>query len=302
MRLFDPHSWPVHRDPADPFDGASTLPDADASWEDHRSWARPALPDQETWAAIDLRWQQLAWQVLRGERAWGDPELAAAAGALGLIGPRKPDRRPLPVAPWDPPLALQVDLVENHAPDLPEAALDFVLGPYGELSPSPALRRLAAAVMLFSKVHSHGRSTVDVWGRDADRPTLAQRRGLKSLGRAPACLWRVEAERWSPLLPLMPGAVPSGPVAGSVTPLVPGPTPVAVARVVPQADGRWVAHTALGLPEAPPRDLLLRRLTLALQRVRRQNRRATWEDVLRARAPLLYRICATWTAAAREDA
>ncbi len=301
MRHLDPFGWPLAPEPTDPWDGASTLPDPDASWADHLAWARPPLPDQATWAAEDGLWQHQTWEVLRGERSWQDPEWLATSQRLGLVGPRTHDKRPLPLAPFPLDLALQADMLENQAPDLPEAALDFVLGPYADLAPPQSLRNLAAAVTLFLRVHDHGRRTVDAWVRDAGRPHLDLRRALKALGRAPPMLWDTTVNPWVPLLPVMDGARPTSPVEGEVTPLVPGPTLCAVARVVPLPDGRWVAHTALGLPQPPPQDLLLRRLMLTLWRVRRAHRRATWEDALRARPEVLYRTCATWCGEALED-
>jgi len=301
LRLLDPLGWPQAHDPADPWDGASTLPDPDASYKDHVTWSDPPLPDRETWAAQDALWQRLTWEVLRGQRSWRDPAWLACSQGLGLVGPRTHDRRPLPVAPVAPSADFQVDMVENHGPDLPEAGCDFVLGPYGDLAPGVALRQLAAAVMLFTRVHSEGRRTVDAWVRDSGRPHLDLRRALKALGRAPPMLWDPHRTPWRPLLPVMAGALPPGEVEGPITPLVPGAIAAVVARVVPMADGRWVAHTALGLPSTPPAEPLVRRLTLCLWRTRRANRRATWEDALRARPEVLYRTCATWCAEALED-
>lgn len=301
MRHLDPYGWPLALDPADPWDGVSTLPDPDASWADHQVRTRPPLPDQETWAADDTLWQAQAHEVLRGERSWSDPDWLACATRLGLIGPLTHDRRALSLATVDLPLQLQVDLLENQGPDLPEAGLDFVLGPYADLDPPQPLRALAAAVMMWLRVHAHGRRTVDAWVRDAGKPHLDQRQALKALERAPPMLWDTTVTPWRPLLPVMAGALPPGPVEGVITPLVPGPTVCAVARLLPLSDGRWVAHTALGLPLVPPSDVLIRRLTLALWRLRRSNRRATWEDALRARPEVLYRTCATWCGEALED-
>ncbi len=294
MRLLDPHGWPTHLDTSDPWDGASTLPDPDTSWEDHKAWTFPPLPDRETWAQVDDRWQQLVWEVLRGERPFDDPLLLETSDQLGLLGPRTHDARPLPRAPLDPPLLMQVDLVENWAPDLPEAGLDFVLGPYGDMETSRPLRQLAAAVLLFARVHHHGRRTLDAWAKDADRPLLEARQALKALERTPPMLWDCSKPTWRPLLPLMTGALPQGPVEGTPVPLIPGPVQAVVARVLPIANGRWVAHTPLGLPGPPDVDLLLRRLNLVLWRQRRANRRASWEDGLRAQPEVLYRTCATW--------
>jgi hypothetical protein len=212
----------LHVDATDPWDGASTLPDDDTSWLDHQTWTLEPLKDRETWTALDLAWQRMAWQVLQGERSFRDSEFAKTSHRLGLVGPRTHDGRALPRAPFDPSLNMQVDLVENWAPDLPAAGLDFVLGPYGEMNPARPLRKLAAAVMLYAKVHRNGRRTLDTWARDRQKPDLASRRALKALYRAPTMLWDCTSPLWRPLLPLMDGALPEQPVESAAVSLTGG--------------------------------------------------------------------------------
>ncbi len=55
----------------------------------------------------------------------------------------------------------------------------------------------------------------------------------------------------------------------------------------------WLA-CALPLPGLPPRDVLVRRLALEQNRLRRHDRRTSLEDLLRDRAEVLYRTCCEW--------
>ena len=48
------------------------------------------------------------------------------------------------------------------------------------------------------------------------------------------------------------------------------------------------------LPGRPPTAAIVRRLSLELLRLRREERRSSWEDLLRKRAELLYRLALGW--------
>ncbi len=294
MNLLDPYGWPLHQEPADPWDSASTLADSHRSWEDHRAWTAAPYPDRETWQAADDRWQALVWEVLRGQRAWADPELLAATTALGLDGPLRHDRRPLPTSGVVPTLDLLCDLVEDWMPDGTEAGADVVLGPWADEDPDRELRKLAAAVLLHGRTHLHGRRTLDAWLRDLVKPPPPLKRALRALDRTPPMLWRISGATWTPALPLAPAACPEGPVEGTPVGLTEDPVSHVVARLLRLEDGRSVAIAPLGLPAVPPTEVLMRRLVLVLWRHRRTNRRASWEDALRARPEVLYRTCATW--------
>ncbi len=294
MNLLQLHDWPLHQEGADPWDSASTLPDSHRSWEDHLSWAPNPFPDPATWEAADDHWQQLTWEVLRGQRHWQDSELLALTARLGLDGPLRHDTRPLPSSPMAPSLESMCDLVEDWTPDGSQAGPDVVLGPWADEEPDRALRMLATAVLLYARTHRHGRRTVDTWQKDRSRPRSIDKRALRALDRTPPMLWKVSGDTWTPILPIADSAWPLGPVSGTPIPLPSRGVTHVVARLLPLDDGTTVAITPLGLPEAPPVDLLMRRLTLALWRHRRTNRRASWEDALRARPEVLYRTCATW--------
>ena len=90
-----------------------------------------------------------------------------------------------------------------------------------------------------------------------------------------------------PHLPLAPLAVPDGPVAGLPT------TPAVVGRAVRTPDG-WRLVAGLPMPQVPPADPVRARLKLELIRLRRRERRLTWEDLLRERSEVLYRTACEW--------
>jgi hypothetical protein len=90
-----------------------------------------------------------------------------------------------------------------------------------------------------------------------------------------------------PVLPLGERQVPDGPVAG--LPDAPG----VIGRAVWTGAG-WHMHCGLPMPELPPAGPLLDRLDLELMRVRRRERRLTWEVLLRERSEVLYRSACEW--------
>jgi hypothetical protein len=81
-----------------------------------------------------------------------------------------------------------------------------------------------------------------------------------------------------PLLPVAEPWIPSGP----------GPRGICVGRAY-RVEAGWAWSGCLALPRVPDRDVLLRRLHLELWRERRFERRASLEDMLRARPEVLYR-------------
>lgn len=72
-----------------------------------------------------------------------------------------------------------------------------------------------------------------------------------------------------------------------------GPIAGYVARVVPLEEGSFTI-CALALPAIPPLELISQRLNKELLRLRRHERRANWETLLRRRGEVLYRLCASF--------
>ena len=61
-------------------------------------------------------------------------------------------------------------------------------------------------------------------------------------------------------------------------------------------EARAISFTvcALALPALPPLDVINKRLNKELFRLRRHERRANWETLLRQRGEVLYRLCASF--------
>lgn len=197
--------------------------------------------------------------------------------------------------------ALLSDIAEDFVPDVPMLAGDRWLGPWADESPPRPLLRVAAAGAAFLPVLDDGLSPVRRWEMATPQPSPEIRATVRAVGLSPPNLWRIEDDGcWTPLSPISAHFQPSGPVLADVVPLR-GPSRVVVGRAVPRDDGRWIGLAAMGLPEPPPARLLARRLDLELLRLRRHERRSTWEDLLRRRSEVLYRFCATWIWLRTED-
>ena len=96
-------------------------------------------------------------------------------------------------------------------------------------------------------------------------------------------LWRTEGVE--PLLPISDRWLPEGPVSGLPE------TPSFVGRIYKTPDG-WQCCCVLPLPLLPDPGPLQARIHLELMRLRRFERRISWEDVLRDRGEVLYRsVC-----------
>ncbi|MCB9761073.1 MAG: hypothetical protein H6739_14635 [Alphaproteobacteria bacterium] len=191
--------------------------------------------------------------------------------------------------------ALLCDVVTDYVPDAGMTAPDRFLGPWADAAPSRALQRAAAANLCFLPTMDGGGSALQRWAGTPPKPAQALRAAARAARHAPPMLWRVEAGRWTPLLPLAAPYAPDGDVKGAIAPLEPErPIVCAVARLYPVADAGWFAFAAVGLGREIPTEPLMERLRLELLRARRHERRATFEDLLRRRPEVLYRWCATW--------
>lgn len=278
-------AWPDRIEPGDPWAGDDHL-SLPAEFENAESFAPERQLDADTFAALDLRFEATLRAVVAGRlpRAALDP----LAERLGLVGPRRHDLRPTLLSPLRVSDNLLADISENMVPDIGQVGPDRVLGPLADLPVTPAMRVLTAAVLAFAPVGRLGQSPIERLARLRPHPPLDLRRSLVAIDRSPPCLWRVDGDRLRPMLPLRETFAPDVPVAG-----VPA-APAVIGRLVFGPQGAWLA-CALALPALPPLAVLGPRMDLEQTRLRRYERRATWEDTLRVRGEVLYRSACEWT-------
>ncbi len=255
-------------------------------WCGHRDFAVTDKLDRASWEALDERFRRLFPAVLCGR---ADPaELADVAESMGLAPPLRFDRRRARPALRRVSDGLLADVCEDKLPDIGLYAPERVLGPFAELPLSRSARRASGAVMAFIRVLPQGLRAVDRFYREKPRPDVEDRAVVKAIELCPPMLWRPEEGGLAPLLPLAKGFRPKGPVDG-----VPD-APAVLGRAVPTQDGATWLACALPLPAIPDPDIILRRLTWELWRLRRHELRLTWEDLLRERGEVLTRTCFEW--------
>ena len=288
-------SWPEAPHPSQEFWGAESLADP-VSFHNLQRYGqgRAEGMDEGRWAALDAAFMERYLAVIRGDAAWDDAELLELAAALALDHPLHHDRR---AAAEGPALdGALVDVTEDHVPDVVMMAADRILGPWADEAPDRALLRAAVQALAFTPILRSGRSPALYRYGHRPRPPEAARLGLKGAMQAPPMLWDARESPWRPLLPIAPQLRPDGPIAGAPA-LLPGAgrTDFAAARLHPDGEGRWSVCAGIGWEgSAPPADRVMRRLRLELWRLRRVERRATWEDLLRRRGEVLYRMCSLW--------
>ena len=279
------YAWPERLEPGDPWAGDDHL-SLPGTLENAQSFAPQCGLDADSFAALDLQFEATLRDVVAGRlpRVALDP----LTDRLGLVGPRRHDLRPPLVAPLHVSNALLADISENMVPDIGLVGPDRVLGPLADLPIAPAMRVLTAAVLAFAPVGRLGQSPIERLARLRPHPPLDLRRSLAAIDRSPPCLWRVVGDRLRPMLPLRESFAPDVPVAG-----VPA-VPAVVGRLVIGPRGAWLA-CCLALPALPPLSAVGPRMDLEQTRLRRHERRATWEDTLRVRGEVLYRSACEWT-------
>lgn len=278
-------AWPHVLDGRDPWAGDEALPDP-YDYENYLEFpgGEPVL-EPEAYAAADRSFLAIYRDILGGRATLAAIE--APARAIGVWGPARHDRRPLEPATQRIPDEILADHVEDWVPDVGLQSPDRVLGPWAE-GPLPARVRLAAgAAVCFCPWVTPGVTPAERVARSKPKPSKPYRAALRAIAAAPPMVWAVEGDRLRPHLPLFPRGRPDGPVLG-----VPD-APAVIGRVVPSAEG-WFLACALPLPGLPPAAGLTRRLYLELLRVRRAERRASWEDALRRRAEVIYRTALSW--------
>ena len=288
---FDPpldHAYPHRVAPWDPYAGDEALV-WPGSYEDYCAHAdRLELSDRLTQAqhdVLDAQFEEIHRSIIQGVSDWDAIE--AVARALLVWGPARSDRRPPDVANERIEDGHLADIAEDLLPQVGNAGVERVLGPWAD-EPLPRWVRVqAAAVMMFVPEVPPG---VPAWARVVKRrprPPLEFRRSVKIAAHCPPMLYSVNGAHLTPLLPLGPRFVFEGPVDG-----VPD-APAAIGRVVKATDGLFFV-AGLPLKRVPPVDMVTRRLRQEMIRLRRRERRFSWEDLLRERGELLYRTCFEW--------
>lgn len=279
-----PDAWPTHSDAADPWAGDEWL-DERGSHDNHVTLGgRLGRIEHDE---LDASFLDVWREVVRGEAEESD--LTPLAAALSIPTKRTHDSRPPQVGPFPVTDVVLADIVEDTLPDVGLVAADRLLGPWADERFRRELVCAAAVHLCWLPMLDHNGSPCDRWANNGRKPTIAMRKSVRAVSKAPPMLWTRD---WKPLLPLLDHFVPDGPVSGRVVPLA-GEQEVVLARVTPTSEG-WHCNGAIGLPSTPPLDRLLRRLDLELLRSRRHERRMTWEVFLRARPEVLYRASTSW--------
>lgn len=282
-------AWPIGSVLTDPFAGDEALPmrGSHRDYLDHAARLELEDPlDAATHDEVDGDFERVYRSILDGECAL--ETIAPLAERLLVWGATRHDRRPLSVAPVAVDDRTLSDMAENQLPQVGSTAPDRILGPWAD-EPLPRwMRVVAAAAMCFVPEVPPG---VPSWARSIKRrprPSHAIRASIRAAARTPPMIWCIgKGDMVQPLLALSPLAVPDGPVAGLPT------TPAVVGRAVHTADG-WHLVAGLPLPRVPPAESLEVRLRLELIRLRRRERRLSWEDLLRERSEVLYRTACEW--------
>ncbi|HCH61282.1 MAG: hypothetical protein CL927_04730 [Deltaproteobacteria bacterium] len=278
-------AWPEELRPEDPFSGDEGLADP-ATYAQYLQWVRPARLSEAVFRAQDAAFLEAYFDVLAGRRPWGATD--GPAKALVIDHPLRHDRRP--ARPAMAPVSDDIicDLTEDWVPSIGLLAPPRVLGPWAILALPPRLRMWCAAVMSFSPVFPPSIRPMSRPGRTKPKVDGFIKSALIAVLRAPMMVWVPTADGGlEPVLPMAERSRPPGLVTG-----VPN-APAVLGRAVQHPDGWWLA-CALPLPIVPEPAILQRRLELEYQRLRRHDRRMTWEDILRDRSELLCRTACEW--------
>ena len=266
-----------------------------SNWENYREFTlKPDMSEPEYHAA-DREFMELYFAVLRGEIKWNDSKVVEMQRHLGLAGELHHDKRRYDWPQSHVDELMFWEMAENFVPDTAPMAIDRILGPWGDLPACIGLQRAAVTALSFKhNLENRGRA-FKRYLRDDDKPSLEIRKTIKMVERTPVMLWKVTNDGWEPMLPLFEYWHPVGNVTGEINPISPNThINYVVARVVP-ARGGWRAYGAIGFETAPDIDQFMTRLMFALTRLRRHERRARWEDLLRDRCELIYRHLANYS-------
>ena len=278
-------AWPEELRPEDPFAGDEGIPDP-ATYAQYLKWVQPARLSEAEFLEADQAFLDAYFDVLAGKRPWGatDP----FAKQLVIDHPLRHDLRPArpAMAPVDDDVIC--DLSEDWVPSLGLLAPPRVLGPYAMLDLPRRVRIFTGALMSFAPLFPPSIRPMSRPGRSKPKLAGATKSALIAVLRSPMQLWRPNPDgTLTPMLPLARRSHPDGPVTG-----VPD-APYVLGRAVRHPGGWWLA-CALPLPTLPDPDVLQRRLVLEYQRLRRHDRRMTWEDALRDRGEVVVRAVCEW--------
>lgn len=281
-------AWPLLEYPEDEWAADEWLPDP-SSYANYRKWTAGTLTEP-AYEQADRRFMRSYRSILKGQLPLREDSLSEEAQALALELALSHD--------WRSPLVQErgvsdeiiAQFAEDYVPDAP-LLMERFLGPYAEHGSrdlhTPAMAQTALLLTL-----ANAASPALRFRNAKPRPDVLDRKAVGALIQAPAMLWDAD---WNPLLPLFETWRPKGPVHASPVPLRPEkPGRLVLARLVHHQDGSCSANMAISISSAPSAGWLRRRMRIELLRLRRHDRRANWETVLRTRAEVLYRSCAIW--------
>jgi hypothetical protein len=278
-------AWPEELRPEDPFSGDEGLADP-ATYAQYLQWVRPALLSEAEFLASDAAFLEAYFEVLAGQRPWGATD--ESARALVIDHALRHDSRPARPAMAALSDDIICDLTEDWVPSIGLVAPPRVLGPWAMLELPRRLRMLCGAVMAFSPVFPPSIRPMSRPGRTKPKVDGAIKSALIAVLRAPMMIWTVGPDGGlQPLLPMARRSLPQGRVSD-----VPQ-APAVMGRAVQHPGGWWLA-CAMPLPAIPDAAIVQRRLELEYRRLRRHDRRMTWEDVLRDRSELVVRTVCEW--------
>ncbi|MFT5680516.1 MAG: hypothetical protein ACI8RZ_001422 [Myxococcota bacterium] len=264
------------------------------SYENYvRFSAVPSKISQAEHDEADVEFRRLYREILDGTAPWGAE--AAVTSVLALDAPLRHDTRPLNEASRHISDDILAEMSEDQVPDIGVVAPDRVLGPLSEHALPRRLHRIAGAVMAFVPMIRGGVMPVARVIYQKPRPPTSLSSPIRSIARAPVMIWHKTPEGLVPLLPLGPRQVALFSTDRPRLHVDPTEGPVLIGRATPLESGGWWLAAALSLPKPPPSDILLRRMMLELQRLRRHDRRVSWEDMLRERAEVVYRTACEWS-------
>ncbi len=281
-------AWPLQEYAEDEWAADEWLPDP-SSYESYQKWTDGAL-SEAAYQEADQRFMDRYRAILRGEIPMSSESLSEEAEALSVELELTHD--------WRSPLLQErgisdekvAQFAEDYVPDAP-LLMERFLGPYAEHGHRALHLPAMAQTALLLTMANEGSPALRF--RNArPRPDVVDRKAVGALIQSPAMLWDAD---WNPLLPLYESWRPTGKVHAAPVPLRPEqPGSLILARLVHHMDGSCSANMAISVPSAPSAGWLTRRMRLELLRLRRHDRRANWETVLRTRSEVLYRSCAIW--------
>lgn len=279
--------------PADPWCGDEAVVDP-ADHVDHALHA-PASEQLSpaAHAALDAAFRAQYRAILDGRAPWSS--LRPLARQLRLDAPVRSDLRPARRALHPVGDDVLAEMGEDQVPDMGVLAPDRVLGPFADESLPRRLWLLAGAVMAFAPILRQGVPPVARVLYQKPRPPTALASPVRAAARTPPMLWLPTPDRRG-LTPALPLGEPQRPAGLLHAPLPPGAALLGRAVLLESgtpAPDVWLC-CVLPLPVLPDPAVLERRLTLELWRVRRHDRRLTWEDLLRERGEVLYRAACEW--------